>query len=46
MQELGDETKKTKDEVKGAGEGFTVFKGIVADLGARAIQGAVFLLSG
>ena len=41
LDELGKETKDTADEVKRAGDGFTVFKGILANLGTQAINGAI-----
>lgn len=41
LDELGKETKETTDEVKKAGDGFTVFKGILANLGTQAINGAI-----
>lgn len=41
IDDLGKETKDTTNEVKKAGEGFTVFKGIVADLGSKAITSAI-----
>ena len=41
MDELGKETKETEKEVKGAGDGFTVFKGVLADLTSKAIQSAL-----
>ena len=41
LDELGKETKETTDEVKKAGDGFTVFKGILANLGTQAINSAI-----
>ena len=41
IDELGKETKDTTDEVKKAGDGFTVFKGILANLGTQAINSAI-----
>ena len=41
LDELGKETKDTTEEVKKAGDGFTVFKGILANLGTQAINGAI-----
>ena len=41
LDELGKETKDTADEVKRAGDGFTVFKGILANLGTQAINSAI-----
>lgn len=41
LDNLGKETKETTEEVKKSGEGFTVFKGILANLGTQAINGAI-----
>lgn len=41
MDKLGKETEETNTELKGSTEGFTVLKGIMADLGSKAIQGAI-----
>lgn len=41
MDKLGKETEETNNQVKGSTEGFTVLKGIMADLGSKAIQGAI-----
>ena len=41
LDELGKKTKDTADEVKKAGDGFTVFKGILANLGTQAINSVV-----
>lgn len=41
MDKLGKETQETTEEVKKSGEGFTVFKGILANLGTQAINGAI-----
>lgn len=41
LEELGKETKEVEKDVKGAGDGFTVFKGILANLGTQAINGVV-----
>ena len=38
---LGKETKETTEEVKKSGDGFTVFKGILANLGTQAINSAI-----
>jgi TP901 family phage tail tape measure protein len=39
--ELGDSTKKAADSAEKAKQGFTVFKGVIADLAASAIRKAV-----
>ena len=41
IDELGKETDDTTKKVKDSGDGFTVFKGILADLGSKAIQSAI-----
>lgn len=41
LDNLGKETEEVKKEVKSAGDGFTVFKGILANLGTQAINGAI-----
>ena len=41
LDNLGKETKETASEVQRAGDGFTVFKGILANLGTQAINGAI-----
>ena len=41
MDKLGDEAQDTGEQAKKAGDGFTVFKGILADLGSKAIQTAI-----
>lgn len=41
LDELGKETKETTNEVKKAGDGFTVFKGILSNLGTQAINSAI-----
>ena len=41
IDNLGKETKETTDDINKAGDGFTVFKGILADLGSKAIQSAI-----
>jgi phage-related protein len=41
IDNLGKETKESAKEAESAGKGFTVFKGILADLGAQAITGAI-----
>lgn len=41
VDELGKETKETGEQAEKAGDGFTVFKGIVANLAANAISAAV-----
>lgn len=41
VDELGKETQETGEQAKDAGDGFTVFKGIVANLAANAISAAV-----
>ena len=38
VDELSDETKKAGDNAKKSSEGFTVFKGVLADLAASAIK--------
>lgn len=38
LDELGKETQDVEQKVKGAGDGFTVFKGILANLGTQAIN--------
>jgi phage-related protein len=38
---LGKETKESGEEAKKASEGFSIWKGILADLGATAIKGAL-----
>ena len=38
---LGNETEESGEQAKKASEGFTVWKGILADLGATAIKGAI-----
>lgn len=39
--ELADSTKDAGEQAKNAGEGFTVFKGVLANLASSAIQGAL-----
>lgn len=41
IDELGKETDDTTEKVKASGDGFTVFKGILANLGTQAINGAI-----
>lgn len=41
LQGLGDEAEEAGEDAKKAGDGFTVFKGILADLGSKAIQSAI-----
>lgn len=41
LDELGKETQDVEQKVKGAGDGFTVFKGILSNLGTQAINGVV-----
>lgn len=41
IDDLGKEAKETGKEVESAGDGFTIFKGILADLGSKAIQSAI-----
>lgn len=41
LDSLGKGAKKAGDDAKDAGDGFTVFKGILADLGSKAIMGAI-----
>ena len=41
MKSLGDVTEETTKDVKSAGDGFTVFKGILANLGTQAINSAI-----
>ena len=41
MDSLGTETDETTTSVNAAGDGFTVFKGILANLGTQAINAAV-----
>lgn len=41
MDNLGNETKETSEQVKGAGDGFTVFKGVLAGLATKAITTAI-----
>ena len=41
MDKLGKETEETNNEIKDSTEGFTVLKGIMADLGSKAIQSAL-----
>ena len=41
LDNLGKETQEVSKEVKSAGDGFTVFKGILANLGTQAINGAI-----
>ena len=41
LDNLGKETKETTDEFKKAGDGFTVFKGILSNLGTQAINSAI-----
>lgn len=41
IDNLGKEAEETGDQAKKGGEGFTVFKGMVADLGSKAIQSAI-----
>lgn len=41
LDHLGNEAEEAGKDAENAGEGFTVFKGILADLASRAIQSAV-----
>lgn len=41
IDELGNETKESGKQAKEASEGFTVFKGILANLGTQAINAAI-----
>lgn len=41
IDNLGKETKETTEDVKQASDGFTVFKGILANLGTQAINSAI-----
>ena len=41
ISSLGKETEETEKKVEKAGDGFTVFKGILANLGTQAINGAI-----
>ena len=41
LDALGKETKETANDIKSAGDGFTVFKGVIADLSSKAIQSAI-----
>ncbi len=41
LDDLGNEAEEAGDKAKKGGDGFTVMKGILADLGARAISSAV-----
>ena len=41
MSNFGEETKQTSKDVKTAGDGFTVFKGILSNLATKAISTAV-----
>lgn len=41
LNDLGNEAEDTGEQAKKAGDGFTVFKGILADLGSKAIQTAI-----
>lgn len=41
LDNLGKETQEVSKEVKSAGDGFTVFKGILANLGTQAINSAI-----
>ena len=41
IDELGKETNETTKEIKNSGEGFTVFKGILANLSTKIITSAV-----
>lgn len=41
LDNLGKELKEEDQELKNVGDGFTVFKGILADLGSSAIKSAV-----
>lgn len=41
LEELGKETKEVEKDVKGAGDGFTVFKGVLANLGTQVINGVI-----
>ena len=41
IKHLGDEAEEAGRDAKNAGDGFTVFKGIVADLAASAIRSAI-----
>lgn len=45
INDVNDELKGQKGATKDAGDGFTVFKGVVADLASSAIQGAISKLS-
>lgn len=41
IDKLGKETEETSEQVKKAGDGFTVFKGILSNLGTQAINTAI-----
>ena len=41
LENLGNEAEEAGRDAESAGDGFTVFKGIIADLASRAIQAAV-----
>ena len=41
LDNLGKELDDTEESTKKAGDGFTVFKGVVSDLTSKAIQGAI-----
>ena len=41
LDNLGKELDDTEESAKKAGDGFTVFKGVVSDLTSKAIQGAI-----
>ena len=41
LKELGEEEKKVNKNTKESSEGFTVFKGVLANLGAKAITSAI-----
>ena len=41
LNNLGKETKQTSDEVKKAGDGFTVFKGVLSNLATQGINAAM-----
>lgn len=41
IDELGNETEESGEKAKRGAEGYTVFKGILADLGSKAIQSAL-----
>lgn len=41
IDELGKETHETTQEIKNSGEGFTVFKGVLANLSTKVITSAV-----